>query len=414
MASIHQKGPAWHCQFLYHGARHTFSLGKVTQEEAETKTNQVDYLLMRLKQNLLHLPPGMDIVRFVEFDGKSLEAPLNEEILTLGGLRDRYLEAHGNGSLEQSTLEGIKLTFKHLGATLGENFSMPDLTLADLQRHVDRRSKKKGLRGKLSPATIRKEIVTLRTAWNWGVLGGNLEGRFPAKGLRYPKFAEKPAFQTWTEIERRVKAGGLSPEQHAELWDALYLTLPETEKIVEHVKAKACQPWVYPLFCFAAHTGARRAEMLRVLVSDVDFEGQTVLIREKKRAKGKTTTRRVPLTPFLARVLKEWLAQHPGGQYLFCQSATVLRSKTKRATPTPITHDEAHDHFKRVLADTKWKVIRGYHIFRHSFISLCASKGTDQRLIDEWTGHCTEEQRKRYRHLFPTTQRQAILSVFGQ
>ena len=40
--------------------------------------------------------------------------------------------------------------------------------------------------------------------------------------------------------------------------------------------------------------------MLRGLVADVDFDGQTVLIREKKRAKGKTTTRRVPLTPLLA------------------------------------------------------------------------------------------------------------------
>jgi integrase len=154
--------------------------------------------------------------------------------------------------------------------------------------------------------------------------------------------------------------------------------------------------------------------MLRVLISDVDFDGQTVLIREKKRTKGRTTTRRIPLTPFLAGVLNEWLKQHPGGPYLFSQAAIVARSKTKRICATPLTPDEAHDHFKRALADTKWKVIRGYHIFRHSFISLCASKGTDQRLIDEWTGHCTEEQRRRYRHLFPTIQRAAILSVFGE
>jgi len=242
---------------------------------------------------------------------------------------------------------------------------------------------------------------------------GFLDGRFPNRGLRYPKFQEKPPLHTWEEIERRIKAGGLTEEQQGELWDALYLTLPEIEKILAHVKKKASQPWVYPLICFAAHTGGRRAEMLRVLVSDVDFDGHTVLIREKKKAKGRTTTRRVPLTPFLAGVLKDWLKVHPGGQYLFCQFE-VVRSKTKRAVPMPITHDEAHDHFKRTLAATKWKVIRGYHIFRHSFISLCASKGTDQRLIDEWTGHCTEEQRRRYRHLFPTTQQQAILSVFGK
>ena len=34
--------------------------------------------------------------------------------LTLGSLRDRYLETHGNGTLEERTLDGIRLHFKHL------------------------------------------------------------------------------------------------------------------------------------------------------------------------------------------------------------------------------------------------------------------------------------------------------------
>ena len=223
---------------------------------------------------------------------------------------------------------------------------------------------------------------------------GLLTGKFPYKGLRYPKFTEKPPFQTWDQIQRRIKAGGLSDAEKRTLWDCLYLQSAETADLLAHVKARAAQPWVYPLFCFAAYTGTRRAEMLRVLVADVDFDGKTVLIREKKRAKGKTTTRRIPLTSLLARVLKDWLAVYPGGQYLFCQSPTVVRSKTKRMASTPITHDEAHDHFKRVVRGSKWDVLRGYHVLRHSFISACASKGIDQRLIDEWTGHATDERRK--------------------
>jgi integrase len=81
--------------------------------------------------------------------------------------------------------------------------------------------------------------------------------------------------------------------------------------------------------------------------------------------------------------------------------------------PAPLTQDEAHGHFKRSLAGSKWEVLKGWHVLRHSFISACAGKGTDQRLIDEWTGHSTEEQRKRYRHLWPSTQQRAILKVFG-
>jgi hypothetical protein len=87
MASIHHKGEAWHCQFMLHGKRHTVRLEKVTQDEAEIKANQVDHLLMRLKQNLLRLPARMDIVTFVSFDGKPPHATPESEILTLGGLR---------------------------------------------------------------------------------------------------------------------------------------------------------------------------------------------------------------------------------------------------------------------------------------------------------------------------------------
>ena len=167
------------------------------------------------------------------------------------------------------------------------------------------------------------------------------------------------------------------------------------------------------MFAFAAHTGARRSEILRCRIADIDSTSETVLLHEKKRAKGKRTMRRVPLSPFLIGVLNDWLAVHPGGQFLFCQPMTVVRSKTEREGPTPITRNEAHDHFHRTVASSKWAKLRGWHAFRHSFASNSAAAGVDQRMIDEWTGHQTEEMRKRYRHLVPNQQRQAIRSVFA-
>jgi integrase len=312
--------------------------------------------------------------------------------------------------------------------------------LAELQRHVDRRADARGIGGKLSPATVRKEIVTLRTAWNWAVDMNLLSGRFPNKGLRYPKRDEKPPFQTRAEIERKVAAGGLTRKQIDELWDALFLTLPEIEELLEYVREHAGLPWVYPVFGFAAHTGARRSEIIRAQVADLDFEGRSVLLREKKRAHDRRTTRRVPLTPFLSGVLREWLTRHPGGPHLFCQPEVVDRSKkrsrttghrsgkgrattmtgrsetvterTGRPGPEPLTKDESHDHFKRTLARSKWAVLRGWHICRHSFASNCAAGGVDQRLLDAWLGHTTEI-RKRYLHLIPANEQRAIDSVFG-
>ncbi len=163
---------------------------------------------------MIELPPGLDIVDFFQFDGNPpadvQESSAESRELTLAGFRDRYLATHRD-SLVERTIEGIELHFKHLVAVLGEHFPIRQLKLADLQGYVDRRSKAKGTSGKrLSPATIRKEIVTLRTAWNWAEKMLMVAGRFPYHGLRYARSDEKPPFQTVEEIKRRIKAGGIT------------------------------------------------------------------------------------------------------------------------------------------------------------------------------------------------------------
>jgi site-specific recombinase XerD len=77
------------------------------------------------------------------------------------------------------------------------------LSLSRLQEYVNKRAE-----AKLSPVTIRKEIATLRAAWNWGEPMGLISGKFPNRGLRYPKADEKPPFMTMAEIKRQIAAGG--------------------------------------------------------------------------------------------------------------------------------------------------------------------------------------------------------------
>ena len=93
------------------------------------------------------------------------------------------------------------------------------------------------------------------------------------------------------------------------------------------------------------------------------------------------------MTPFLKQALTEWLAVHPGGPALFCHAGTVARSKKRSRTTghqndkkrpssqkgrmatvkkrelaaqAALTRNEVHDHFKRVLAGTKWEGMRGF------------------------------------------------------
>jgi integrase len=180
--------------------------------------------------------------------------------------------------------------------------------------------------------------------------------------------------------------------------------------------------------------------LIRVRKADVDLDALILTVRDRKRTRGKRTTRRVPLSTALAAILREWLEVHPGGSLLFAQSEEVFRSKKRSRTTghangaerpkslngrlqgvsdrerpgiLPLTIHEVSDHFRRTVNGGKWSVVPGLHCLRHSFISACASKGLDQRIIDEWVGHQTDEQRRRYRHLYPSVQQAAIRSVFG-
>jgi integrase len=435
VASIQQKGESWYCQFLYRRQRYTFTIGKVDEIEARSVKGKVEYLLMRLKQRLLDLPPGCDIVTFVQFDGKPPGQPARRvKELTLAGLRDDYIRSQ-KGKLEETTLDGIRLHFGHLTRILGENCHVPSLSRAVLQKYVDTRSRewidpdryRRERRKKLakqkprrkyvrknppparpetpdrelrhpSAATIKKEIVSLRTAWNWAKRHLELEGDFPGGRLDYEKLEESLPFMTWEEAEVAVAAGG-DPEQ---VWDSVYLRPPEVKELLEWVKERPVSPWVYPMFCFAAYTGARRSEVVRVRPSDVNLAGGEVTTREKKRVKKKKTFRKVPLTPFLKEVLAGWMKERGKGETFFCKTGGEA-----------ITPREAHNYFQRALRVSKWHVLKGWHVLRHSYISALASEGVDQRIIDDIVGHQTEEQRVRYRHLHPDVRKKEVNRVFA-
>src|SRR5213083_1170681 len=128
---------------------------------------------------------------------------------------------------------------------------------------------------------------------------GHVQDDFPGAGLVYLKSVEKLPFMTWKEIVRRIAAGGAPHE----LWECLYLREQEIDKFLDFVQQSKAPVWIYPMCVMAAHTGARRSEMLRAERQDVDFEAGIITIREKKRVRGKVTTRRVPISSRLKEAL---------------------------------------------------------------------------------------------------------------
>ena len=412
MPSLEQRNGRYRVVFRFAGDKFSRSLKTKDVDNAECSLARLKDNLRRAELGHLVVPEGADVAAFLLSDGRAMARPTLPKMRTLKQLLDAYMGSLPDGAIEESTRQGMDIHIAHLLRVLGDGLVVAGLCTADLQRFVDARALANGRRGRtLSAATIKKELVTLRTAWNWARHAGVLKTVFPLKGVRLPKTQEKPPFQTWAEIERQIEQGGLSEAEEAELWDCLFLTVPEIDELLAYVRRHATKPFVYPMFVFAAHTGARRSEMLRSKTRDVDFASGKITIREKKRDHSRSTTRRVPMSPVLRRVLDTWLHEHSGGPFLFCDRPTMDGS----SVPSAITHDVVHDHFKRTLAGNKWSNMHGWHCLRHSFASNCAAKGIDQRVINAWMGHAGSgtEIERRYRHLIPNQEQLAITTVFG-
>jgi hypothetical protein len=132
--AIQKRGESHRVLFRYQGKYHTFPLGKVAECEARAKSDQVDYLLLRLKQKLLEVPAGVDIADFVRFDGRppaiAAAMPVTRAMI-LGELRDRFLAAR-EGGREASTQKTGRIHFQHLAATLCGRSPPPELAKAQL------------------------------------------------------------------------------------------------------------------------------------------------------------------------------------------------------------------------------------------------------------------------------------------
>ena len=408
MAWLTKRGKVFHLGFRYSGRIFRTSLGTTNQRIANAAVSRVDENIRLVETGRLAIPTDTrELATYLLSDGKLREKPVLPNVVSLSEVFDAYRIAMSDGSMETNSLATIKIHANHLQRILGSELSIKSLSFADLQSYVDKRSKEKGRRNKkLSPTTIKKEVATLRVIWSWAQKHEYATDSFPGKGLRFRKTEEKPRFQTWDEIEYQIERGGLDDDEQAELWDCLFLTLSEITELLLFASKLARHRFLHPMLSTAAYTGARRSELLRAQVRDFDLEAATMTIREKKRNRQKYTTRLVPLSAALLNVLEQWFSEHPGGKHAFC---------LERVDPScigPLSVGQAQDHLQRTLADTKWERVRGWHVLRHSFASNCAAKGVDQRLINAWMGHQTEEMMKRYQHLLPDTQQQAIRSVF--
>lgn len=409
MPSLHRDpvSPFYRVRFRYQGRQFNRSLHTKNGRAARATCDRIGEMLDLLGRGLISVPPNTDAVSYLLSDGRVGRRATEHRQLGLSEFFKTYQERLPAGHKEESTLKGEQRHVRHFQRHLGVNRTVQSISKADLQLYVAKRLKDKYRDRPIKPDTVRKELVTFRMLWNWGVEEGLLVGRAPTKHVVLPLVDEKPPFMTRVEIETVIRRGGLTEIERKELWKALFLEREEIGELLGHAKQFAKLPAAYPLLVFVAHTGARRSEIVRAKIEDLDFRARSVMLREKKKSRTKAITfRRVDMSPLVERVLKRWIGDHPGGQHVFCQTGDL-------GDVSPLTIWQADHHLKHALRGSKWLNVRGFHVFRHSFASNLAMAGVADKIIDEWMGHQTAEMRQRYRHLFPRERRSAIDAAFG-
>lgn len=352
MAWLEKRGSLYRIVFQFGGVSYKRSLGIDDEREAAGRVAAIERRIKMVERGELLIPDECDLPAFLVEDGKSQPAATVKKSCTVKELIDQFIADLPAGSIEVNSLYTLNIHLAHIVRLLTPDKPISQIDFAALQEYVNKRSGETGRRGQpVSPTTIKKELSSFSGVWNWGIRMKKTKAAYPNKGLRYAKTADKPPFQTWKEIERQIACGGMSDVEQAELWDCLFLRIEEIGELLEFVEQTEVEPFLYPMVLVAAHTGARRSEIARSQKRDFDFNAGTVLIREKKRAKGRATHRSVPMTEQLSKTMAAWLESQPG--------PTAFSHFGQ-----PMTPERASDEFSKAVSGKR----------RHQHVPQCRSE----------------------------------------
>lgn len=400
-------------RFRYGGRSFKRSLGTSNEKLARAQAGRIEETLLLLKHGRLAIPAAADPVAYILSDGRKLNHD-EPTLVALSELTEAFRANRVSGHKEISTIKTEDIHIRHFLRILKGRLLVQTIGHTQLQSYVATRLGELVGKRPISTETVRKEVATFRVIWHWGVKNQLVEGPAPVADLDYPKRDEKQPFMTWDKIEQIIKRDSLTPADAKRYWECLYLRAHEVQAALEHLRERAVHAYVYPLTLLIAHTGIRLSEGIRSRREDIDLESGNILVREKKRSRTRAITfRRVELTVDAQAALAQWLAREQGGANTFARPWDSRRL-CEPGPPQPLDPDTAHDHFKLSFKGSKWAHVRGFHVFRHSFASNLAAAGVDQRIIDEWMGHQTDEMRCRYRHLLPETKKAAIAKLFAE
>lgn len=249
MATLEQRNGWFRIVYRYQGKKRSGSLNTQDQKKADFQLAKLELLLRRIKLGEASIPDESDPLDHLlkktarkeqkeNMRGKAAKPPKKKKLkLTIRDAWQRFKEALPFDSLEESTLKGMSTHVDHLVRLIGKTKALDECAKPVIQKYIDSRSKEPGRRGhNVSVQTIKKELRTLSTIWNWAIDEQLLKSPFLGRKLRYPKYTDKPPFQTISQIRGKIKRFSLTENQQAELWESVFLSVTEVNQVLDYVK----------------------------------------------------------------------------------------------------------------------------------------------------------------------------------
>lgn len=325
MATIYRVGRSWYIQWTEQGKRYRRSLGKISDDDARTVLQIEEARLTDRKLTGRKLKPHSSI--------------------TLEQFAPDYLawRASEYPASQARVTEAIK---NHLIPAFGA-IPMQDLTPWEIERFKTARRAEKA-----APATIKKELDTLKAAFNkavaWELIPAHrIASVSPPKALR----SRPPRYYTKDELE----AIYANATQYGALWR------------------------------FMANTGIRRAEVLQARRRHIVDGVIRILSNEGSRTKS-AKWRPVPLSPGALGALVGL-----GDDYL-----------APRIYPQSLS---------RAFKKDAGKIGGSIHCLRHTFCSHLVMAGIPLRTVQELAGHASYETTLRYAHLSKSHLQDAVMDL---
>ena len=337
MASITKRGNSWSCCVWHDKKRYTKSFP--TKAAAEKWA--------RLKKAELESAPRLK--------SKVVES------YTMDYLLHRYIdEVHPHRPFARSKMTTIKMTAEHF-----KDVRVIQLTPDMLFKYAEKRRAGYKGRAPISRSTLNQQLTYVAQTIDhartlWGV-----------------DLSSNPARDALSALSKIGLVGGSRRRERRVSDQELKLLM---EASLNHHSG-----WIGPIIMLAVETGMRQGEIQALQWKDVDFERNTVFIKDRKHPSEKLGNNQIiPVSNKALEVLKKWVP--------------VESKRTGAVFPGVKLAQSISDRFVKVREEAGLPELH-FHDLRHEAVSRFFEKGLQIQEVARISGHKDWKQLLRYTQL---------------